>query len=110
VKEDGRHGNAFFMLGGEQPETWIECRYYYGGRKSLGVAGDLVEPAETREEFERASVMELTVEFDLTAGQLSVRTGGQTLTSKITGILDAITHIGYGGSNFANSFTPAELE
>jgi outer membrane protein assembly factor BamB len=110
VKEPGRHGNAFFILGGEQPESWIECRYHYGGRKSLSIAGALVKPADIACEFQRASVKEIRVEVDLSTKQVTVRTGGQSLTTLITGEVKQITHIGYGGSNFANRFTPAELE
>ena len=110
VKEPGRHGNAFFILGGMRPESWIECRYHYGGKKKLSIAGALVRPAEITGEFQRASVKEVLVEVDLSTKKVTVRTGGKTLTARITGDLPNVTHIGYGGSNFANRFTPAELE
>ena len=50
------------------------------------------------------------VEVDLSTKKVTVRTGGKTLTARITGDLPNITHIGYGGINFANRFTPAKLE
>jgi outer membrane protein assembly factor BamB len=110
MKEPGRHGNAFFILGGKQPESWIECRFYYGGKKKLSIAGTLVEPVEIAGEFQRASVKKIMVEVDLSTKKVTVRTGGKTLTARITGDLPNITHIGYGGINFANRFTPAKLE
>ncbi|MCP4784674.1 MAG: PQQ-binding-like beta-propeller repeat protein [Fuerstiella sp.] len=110
VKESGRHGNAFFVLGGAQPESWIECRYHYGGKKKLSIAGALVEPAEITGEFQRSTIKKVNVEVDLITKEVTVRTGGKTLTTSIAGDLEQITHIGYGGSNFANRFTPAELE
>lgn len=55
-------------------------------------------------------VKEIMVEVDLSTKKVTVRTGGKTLTARITGDLPNVTHIGYGGFNFANRFTPAKLE
>lgn len=87
----------------------IECRYYYGGRSSLTIAGEPVEFAETKEKLARPPVMAITVEVDLDKKKVTLSVAGHTLTTRITGDMEAITHIGYGGSNFSNRFTPADL-
>jgi hypothetical protein len=50
------------------------------------------------------------VTVDCETRTVILNTVGCTLTSRIEGPLDIITHIGYGGANSANVFTDITIE
>lgn len=100
-----RHGNAFFVFGGgPNPEDWVECQLYYGGRSSLVVAGKGVARVEERAKFDARGRFEVSVEVDLEAGSVTLEAGGARAISKMTGAMDAIRYYGYGGANSDNLF------
>lgn len=102
----GRHGNAFFVLGsGNDPAQLIECRLYYGGRSSLMITGPLVEQVEEKADLRGRELHEVTVRVDCKAGTVTLESGEQTVTARLKGNIDAITHYGYGGTNSDNLFT-----
>lgn len=107
----GRHGNAFFVFGASNdPERLIACRLYYGGRSSLMVTGAPVQPEEEKADLRGRDLFEVTVRVDCEAGVVTFESAGQTVTAKITGDCDAITHYGYGGGNSDNLFTGVRVE
>jgi hypothetical protein len=102
----GRYGNAFFVCGSsEKPEDWIECRLYYGGRRSITIAGSRVEKAEAKMGSIKTDVFAVTVSIDCKERTVTFEAGGARLTSKITESIDALTHYGCGGANSASLFT-----
>ena len=106
----GRHGNGFLVAGsGEDPKDWIECRFYFGGRSSLMIAGGKAEQVEQKVTIPRRAVFTLTVSIDCAARTVTFEAVGQKVASKITGPLPAITHYGYGGGNADNYFTDIEV-
>jgi hypothetical protein len=108
--DTSRHGNAFFVCGpSDNPEDWIECRLYYGGRRSLEITGTHVEPLEVKLPPGRIDAWHITVSIDCRQRTISFDAAGTCLTSKLTGPLSAITHFGCGGANSANVFTPIQL-
>jgi len=104
--ETKRHGNAFFICGtSDKPEDWIECRLYYGGRRTMEIAGKLVEPAKTTLNPGKADAMSVTVTVDCKERVVTIEAGGVKLTTKIIGSIAAVTHYGCGGANADNLFT-----
>ena len=102
----GRHGNSFLVLGpGNSPEGLIQVQLYFGGRRSITIAGAHVDEVTEKFDFPRRGLLEASVAFDLAARQISVTIGGKTVTAKITGDIPAITHYGYGGSNSDTIFS-----
>jgi len=101
-----RHGNAFFVCGAsDKPDDWIECRLYYGGRRTLEITGKLVEHARTNFHPVKTDAMNVTVTVDCKARTVTLEVGETRLTTKITGAIAAITHYGCGGANADNLFT-----
>jgi hypothetical protein len=108
---EGRHGNAFFVCGnGNQPENWIECRLFYGGRRTAEIAGEHAQTVTEEIDFPRQRTHSVTVTVDCEARTVTLIAAGRTLTSRIEGSLDTITHVGYGGVNSANVFTDIKIE
>ena len=108
---EDRHGNAFFVCGnGNQPENWIECRLYYGGRRSVEITGKHAESVREEVDFPRQKTFPVTVTVDCEARTVTLTAAGRTLTSRIEGSLDTITHVGYGGANSANVFTDIKIK
>lgn len=100
-----RHGNAFFVFGdGPNPEDWVECQLYYGGRSSLVVAGKGVARAEEKAKFDARGRFDVSVEVNLKAGIVTLEAGGAKATAEMTGRMDAIRYYGYGGANSDNLF------
>ena len=107
---EGRHGNAFFVCGnGNQPEDWIECRLFYGGRRSVEITGKHAQTGHGRGRLPAAEDLSVTVTIDCEARTVTLAAAGRTLTSRIEGSLDTITHVGYGGANSANVFTDIKI-
>jgi len=107
----GRHGNAFFVCGPSgDPQSLIECRLYYGGRSSLMITGALMEQAEKKIEFRGRDIYEAIVRVDCAARTVTVEAMGQTLSTKLKGNCETITHYGYGGGNSDNVFTAVSVE
>ena len=107
----GRHGNAFFVCGpSDDILNLIECRLYYGGRSSLLITGALVEQAEKKIEFRGRDIYEAIVRVDCAARTVTVETMGQTLSTKLKGNCETVTHYGYGGGNSDNVFTAVSVE
>ena len=107
----GRHGNAFFVCGPDDaPRNLIECRLYNGGRSSLLIAGALVEQVEKKIEFRGRDIYEAIVRVDCAARTVTVEALKQTLTAKLKGDCETITHYGYGGGNSDNVFTAIRVE
>ena len=101
-----RHGNAFFVCGpSDQPGDWIECRLYYGGRRSLMIAGRCVEQVEAKVALPGQGPYQASVTVDCQARTVSFAVGSQEVTTKLTGAIKAITHYGYGGANSDSVFT-----
>ncbi|MCU0978302.1 MAG: PQQ-binding-like beta-propeller repeat protein [Pirellulaceae bacterium] len=101
-----RHGNAFFVCGpSDQPGDWIECRLYYGGRRSLMIAGRCVEQVEAKVALPGQGPYQASVTVDCQARTVSFAVGSQVVTTKLTGAIKAITHYGYGGANSDSVFT-----
>jgi len=101
-----RHGNAFFVCGpSDRPDDWIECRLYYGGRRSLSIAGSRVEQVEKKVDLPAKGPYQITVTVDCRAGSVTLTAAGQELSTRITGAFEALTHYGYGGANSDNVFT-----
>jgi outer membrane protein assembly factor BamB len=106
-----RHGNAFFVCGPtDDPEDWIQCRLYYGGRSSMMITGSRVEHIEQKVTFATRNVFTVTVGIDCEGRTIVFETAGNKLTSKITGAIGAITHYGHGGANSDNLFTDIEVQ
>ena len=100
-----RSGNVFFVFGtSEKPDDWLECRLYYGGRRSMMITGKCVQEVEKKIELP-AGVFQVTVAIDCQARTVDFAVNGAKLTSKITGPFGAISHYGLGGGNAANLLT-----
>ena len=105
-----RHGNAFFVCGpSDQPGEWLECRLYYGGRRSLMIAGRCVVQVEEKATLPPRGPYQVTVTVDCQAQTVSFAVGSQEVTSKLTAAIKTITHYGYGGANSDNAFTEASV-
>lgn len=106
-----RHGNAFFVCGnGDQPENWIECRLFYGGRRSVEITGKYAQTVVEQIDFPQQRTFPVTVTVDCEARTVTLTAAGRTVSSRIEGSLDTITHVGYGGVNCANVFTDIKIE
>ena len=106
-----RHGNAFFVFSPTaRPEDRIECRIYYGGRSSFSIAGKAVAAAEEHARFARDGTLDVTVSADCDAGTISCQVGEQTLKTKMTAKINAISHYGFGGANSANLFSAIDVK
>ena len=111
VPAEGRHGNAFFVCGnGNQPEDWIECRLFYGGRRSVEITGRHAQSVTEEVDFPRQKTFPVTVTVDCKARTVTLAAAGRTLTSRIKGSLDTITHVGFGGANSTNVFTDIKIK
>ncbi|MFZ5830162.1 MAG: hypothetical protein ACOY3P_08740, partial [Planctomycetota bacterium] len=111
VPAEGRHGNAFFVCGNSnQPEDWIEFRLFYGGRRSVEITGKHAHSVTEEVDFPRQKTFPVTVTIDCGARTVTLAFAGRTLTSRIEGPLDTITHVGYGGANSANVFTDIKIK
>ncbi len=107
----GRHGNAFFLFGStDEPDQMVQCRLYYGGRSSLMITGDAVERAEKKADLRGRRQFEVTVEVDCREGTVTFKSADDTVTAKLCGDWQAITHYGYGGGNSDNLFTGVLVE
>lgn len=106
VPEEGRHGNATFVLGsGEHPEARIECRFYYGGRSAIILAGAAIEDVEIPWTAVRSNIP-VHVMVDQQEKSLVVKVGGQVVKTKFLGPIVPVTYYGYGGTNATNLFLP----
>ncbi len=104
--ESKRHGNAFFICGaGDKPQDWIECRLYYGGRRSLVITGAPVQQAELKLAAVRADALAVTVTVDCKTRTVTMEAAGSKVTAKIIAPIAAITHYGCGGANADNLFS-----
>ena len=81
-----------------------------GGRSSMMVTGALVEQVEEKADLRGRDVYEVSVRVDCEAGVVTVEAAGHTVTAKIKGDCEAITHYGYGGGNSDNLFTGVRIE
>ena len=107
----GRHGNAFIVLGNSaEPARMIICRIYFGGRDSIGISGDMVEKREEKITFTTRHTIAAQVEFDCPAGTVSLNVGENVVKTRITGDLPSVTHYGYGGAHADNIYTPIRVK
>ncbi len=74
------------------------------------ITGALVAEAEEKADLRGRDVFEVVVRVDCTAGVISFESAGHTVTAKIQGDCEAITHYGYGGGNSDNLFTGVRVE
>lgn len=105
-----RHGNAFFVCGArKKPEDWIECRLYYGGRRTMEIAGNVVEPAKIAFNPSRTDALHVVVTVDCKAQTVTLEAAEAKLTTRITKPVETITHYGVGGANADNCFSEIAL-
>jgi hypothetical protein len=94
------------MIGfGPEPDDWVECQIYYGGRSSLALAGPRVEFADEKVSFDRSGEFKVAVTVNGEAGTVTLEANGRTISTRLKDPVGPVTHYGYGGANSDTLFS-----
>ncbi len=109
---DGALKNGFLVFGdGADDARLVKCGLRFAMKKAVVVQGPFNGGKVAQNDFagDEAKVYDLTVSVDLATGQVTLDTGGTSVTAKLDPLPASITHIGYAALNAAVDFGPIEL-
>ncbi|MCX5682278.1 MAG: hypothetical protein NT049_01155, partial [Planctomycetota bacterium] len=112
LRTDGKLKNAFLVFG-DSPEdaALVKCGLRSAMKKAMIVEGPLAGGTTTAEtlDIDPAKTYEIDVTVDLASGQVTMKTGGVTVTAVLARRPASISYVGCGAVDAAADFSAVEV-
>jgi hypothetical protein len=112
LRTDGKLKNAFLVFGDSPDDAaLVKCGLRSAQKKAVIVEGPLTGGKTTAEtlDFDTAKTYEIDVTVDLASGQVTMKTGGVTVTATIERRPANISYVGCGTLDGAADFSAVEV-